>query len=188
VIAAHQEAARRHFSSLKVGFNWSYQGNPQVGSAFWRDLGSLGGARFRQSADWVGLDSYPDTFATTVPSRRHAADAAATLVRGLQILRSCYLPLTGISRRVPLHVSENGYPTGPGRSPRQQAAVLRAEVSAVNRFRRTFNVTDYRWFDLRDGNSSDSALESGYGLTRDDYQPKPAFTVFQHLISALSTS
>jgi hypothetical protein len=39
--------------------------------------------------------------------------------------------------------------------------------------------------ELRDSNSGDPNFESQYGLLRDDYSPKPAFSVFQRLIAQL---
>src|SRR5205807_9028699 len=44
VIAAHQEAARRHFSQLAVGFNWFYRTDPSSEQSFWSYLGQHGGA------------------------------------------------------------------------------------------------------------------------------------------------
>ena len=87
-----------------------------------------------------------------------------------------------LSRRVALHVSENGYPTGPSRSPAEQAALMAASVRAVAWVAKSLHVTDYRWFDLRDADSSARSLEGGYGLLRDDYTPKPAFEALRNLV------
>jgi hypothetical protein len=38
------------------------------------------------------------------------------------------------------------------------------------------------WFGLRDGVTT-SAWSARFGILRDDYTPKPAFTVLQHLIA-----
>ena len=46
-------------------------------------------------------------------------------------------------------------------------------------------VTGYRWFDLRDADSSNPSFESQYGLMRDDYAPKPAFDAYRELIARL---
>ena len=59
-------------------------------------------------------------------------------------------------------------------------------VGAVNEFRGTYNVTDYRWFDLRDHRSSSANFQHQYGLLRDDYTPKPAFEVYRELVDELS--
>ena len=58
VIAAKSEARRRGFSQVAIGFNWAYASGPAE-TAFWRRLGRSGGALFRRSVDWVGLDVYP---------------------------------------------------------------------------------------------------------------------------------
>ena len=59
-------------------------------------------------------------------------------------------------------------------------------VRAVHDFRGTYHVTDYRWFDLRDHNTSSENFQHHYGLLRDDYSPKPAFGVYRDLIAALA--
>ena len=61
--------------------------------------------------------------------------------------------------------------------------VLRAVAKAVSDARRTYGVTDFRWFDLRDADSSSSSFESRYGLVRDDYAPKPAFRSYRRIIA-----
>jgi hypothetical protein len=91
----------------------------------------------------------------------------------------------GIGQDVPLHISENGFPTGPGRSPALQALALSAMVRSVDAIRTAYNVSDYRWFDLRDSASSDPNFESQYGITNDRYSPKPAFATYRDLISEL---
>ena len=59
-------------------------------------------------------------------------------------------------------------------------------VRAVHDFRGTYNVTDYRWFDLRDHNTSSLNFQHHYGLLRDDYSPKPAFDAYRRLIDGLA--
>jgi hypothetical protein len=66
-----------------------------------------------------------------------------------------------------------------------QAAALSSAVLAVNAARTVYNVRGYRWFDLRDADSSSTSVESQYGLMKDDYTPKPAFSVYHGLIAAL---
>ena len=91
-----------------------------------------------------------------------------------------------IARAPPLNcVVENGWPTGPGRDPTEQEAALREMVGAVNSYRANYNVTDYRWFDLRDANSSSPSFEDHYGLMTDTYTAKPAFSAYHTLVSNL---
>ncbi|HEY1591379.1 MAG TPA: hypothetical protein VGF81_06275 [Solirubrobacteraceae bacterium] len=96
------------------------------------------------------------------------------------------MPLAGIPGTIPLHISETGYPTGPGRTPAMQVTSLRSGLAAIERARRTYNVTSYCWFDLRDSDSSSSSFQSQYGLLRDDYSPKPAFAVYRRLVAKLT--
>jgi hypothetical protein len=67
-----------------------------------------------------------------------------------------------------------------------QVNAMRAALETVDRDR--YNITDYRWFDLRDADSTGPSFESQYGLLRDDYSPKPAFAVFRSLVARLSGS
>jgi hypothetical protein len=63
---------------------------------------------------------------------------------------------------------------------------MRTLVGAVNDFRGTYDVSDYRWFNLRDGDSTSPNFQVRYGLMHDDYGEKPAFAVYRDLISKLS--
>ncbi len=49
--------------------------------------------------------------------------------------------------------------------------------------RTTFNVTDYRWFDLRDALSASNNFQTQYGLMTDAYVPKPAFFTYRDLVA-----
>jgi hypothetical protein len=60
-------------------------------------------------------------------------------------------------------------------------------IRAAHDFRGTYNVTDYRWFNLRDGDTSDPAIGQHYGLMRDDYAEKPAFAVVAKLFGELGS-
>jgi hypothetical protein len=63
-------------------------------------------------------------------------------------------------------------------------------VHAVHDYSGTFNITDYRWFNLRDSTSSPPAKLVGPtfasdGLLRADYSRKPSFGVYRGLIAKL---
>jgi len=133
--------------------------------------------------DWVGLDAYPGTF---FPPVEYPGGGRDGMVAAISSLRECWMARVGLSPSVPIHVEENGWPTGPGRSEAQQAEELRTMVTAVHDFRGTYNVTDYRWFDLRDHRTSSANLQHHYGLLRDDYSPKPAFEAYRRLVQTLS--
>lgn len=187
VIAAHGVVRAEHFSHVQVGFNWAYSTDGHE-DAFWSYLRRVGGRPFLDALDWVGLDAYPFTWnSATAPSSPQALATGTTsfMDGALKRLRSTYLPLAGISHSVPLRITENGYPTGPGRTEAMQVTVMRASVNAVYHARRKYNVTGYRWFDLRDADSSSSSFESQYGIMHDDYSPKPAFAVYHQLVAEL---
>jgi hypothetical protein len=181
VVAAKAEARSGGFDQIGVGFNWAYQLGPAE-AKFWASLGREGGKPFAEAVDWVGLDVYPGTWGPPLRSRLLARGARKATLDALWVLRSRFLPLAGLQKSR-LHVSEAGYPTGPGRSPRKQVRVLRAVAKAVSDARREYGVTDFRWFDLRDADSSSPSFESRYGLVRDDYAPKPAFRSYRRIIA-----
>jgi hypothetical protein len=184
VIAAKREAEKLGYDQLKIGFNWAYRTDPNRERSFWTEIGALGGEPFVKALDWVGLDAYPGTI---WPPAEEPGGYRDGMVNAMSALRDCYLPIAQIGDSVPIHVEENGYPTlEPARSYAQQADAMREMVGAVDEFRGTYNVTDYRWFDLRDHRTSSPNFQQQYGLLRDDYTPKPAFDVYAELVDALS--
>ena len=185
VIAAKTQIRANGATQIKVGFNWANANDPGE-SAFWRYLGTHGGRAFESAVDWVGLDAYPGTWGPALPSGDLRSATAAVLTSTFNTLRQTYLPLAGIPASVPLHISECGYPTGPGRTDAMQATSLQASVQTVDADRSTYNITNYNWFDLRDADSSSTRFESQYGLMTDDYTPKPAFSTYRTLITTLS--
>ena len=183
VVAARDEATRLGFGQLTIGFNWFFRTDPRSEDAFWNGLWADGGPAFVRAVDWVGLDVYPGTVFPPVEAPGGARDG---MVAALDDLRTCKMPLAHLGAGVPIHVEENGWPTGPGRSEGYQAAALRTMVGTVDEFRGTYGVTDYRWFDLRDHNTSSDNFQHHYGLLRDDYSPKPAFGVYREVVAGRS--
>ena len=181
VIAADKVTRRRGLRGLDLGFNWFYRVDPDNEDRFWSTLAAAD-PRFRRGLDWIGLDAYPGTFfpPATAPLGL-AGDSGDWMLNALSTLR-CFATDASISPRVPIHVTENGWPTSPVRSPAQQAQELREMVEAVRGHARNYNVTDYRWFSLRDSDSSQPDFQQQFGLLRDDYTPKPAFGVYRDLI------
>jgi hypothetical protein len=178
VIAADGVARRRGYEHLEIGFNWAYRTDPNRERSFWEALRD-GGRRFRAAVDWVGLDAYPGT---VFPPLLAPGEERDGIVAAMSQLRECFMPIARLGPAVPIHVEENGWPTGPGRSEANQEVALRAMVGAVHEFRGTYNVTDYRWFDLRDHNTASQNFQQHYGLLRDDYSPKPAFGAYRELV------
>jgi hypothetical protein len=179
VVAAKREVRRKRLGHLKIGFNWFWRLDPATERRFWEALRDHGGPRFARAVDWIGLDAYPGTvFPVTVPPGGER-DAMVSALRSLR----CYARVPGIPRSTPIKVEENGWPTLlPARGYAEQVQRLRRMVRAVHDYRGSFNVTDYRWFNLRDADSSSAALFQHFGLLESDYDAKPAFAVYGELV------
>jgi hypothetical protein len=177
VVAAKHEARRNCFD-FKVGFAATPSFNPT--DDFWVDLASRSTPAFAESLDYVGLDFYPDV-TRPVPEGQLPAAVEGVLTH----FRRVNLVAAGIGPAVPMRVTENGWPTGPGRSADRQAEVLETIVRAVDRLRTKLNITHYEFFLLRDGDSGLPELGAQFGLLRHDYAPKPAFDVYRRLIAEL---
>ncbi len=75
---------------------------------------------------------------------------------------------------------------------RRQASALRQLVDAALALSGRLNITDYRWFNLRDSIAPVPAGTAGPlfafdGLLRADYTEKPAVAAFRSLISRYGT-
>src|SRR4051812_45878071 len=127
VIAAKDEASARGFDQLEVGFNYVYRLDPQSDQAFWDYLRDEGGPRFAGAVDWIGLDAYPGTF---YPPAATPDQMGPEMTKALDLIRS-YAHGAGIADSVPIHIAENGYPTGAARSYETQKAGLEAMVGTV---------------------------------------------------------
>jgi hypothetical protein len=79
-------------------------------------------------------------------------------------------------------VTENGYATNLGRDEASQQRDLASTLQAVHDVSGTLNVTDYRYFNLRDNRASGTDLFDDVGLVRADYSRKPAFGTFRRLV------
>jgi hypothetical protein len=183
VIAAREEAAKLGHRQLAIGFNWAYRTDPANETSFWQSLRDRGGPAFVSALQWIGLDAYPGTVFPPAESEGGERDG---MVNAMSSLR-CYARIPGIPETVPMKIEENGWPTqSPNRSYEKQARVLELMVRAAHDFRGTYNVTDYRWFNLRDGDSDSPLLFQHFGLTESDYDKKPAFDVYRRLVRELS--
>jgi hypothetical protein len=178
VRAAKARAGRNGYQDLKVGCNSSPLLGPDNG--FFTDLTQAGGERFIADLDYVGLDFFPDVF-RPIP----AAILDATVEGLLRGHRHGALTAAGLGR-LPLIITEHGWPTGPRRSAARQAQVLRAVIDVVARNAEELNITGYTHHALRDTDSAGSGLFSHFGLMTDDYTPKPAFHAYRDMIDTLS--
>lgn len=184
IMAARSEIAAEGLG-LKLGFNWAYDLRPKQ-SRFWKYLRRHGGAQFVSALNWIGLDVYPGTWGPRLGRGSLPRATAQYMGSAIRALRTRYMPLAGVPTSVPIQVCEAGYPTGAGRGDDRQATMLQAMVTAVFADRSTYNVTGFRWFDLRDSNSASRSVQAHYGLLRDDYVAKPAFWRYQQLVAALT--
>jgi hypothetical protein len=182
VIAAKDEARKQGYSRLAIGFNWAYRYDPAHEQAFWDYLRANGGKPFVTALDWVGLDAYPGT--VFPPAEQSVDDYRDGMVNAMSSFR-CYLRAAGIPDSVPMYVEENGWPTFGTRREDMQAQVADRMIRAASDFRGTYDVTDYRWFNLRDANTGDSGIAQHFGLLRDDYSQKPAFGAVAQLFAEL---
>jgi hypothetical protein len=174
---------------IQIGFNAVISFNPQ--DTFWRDFAALSSAAFIKALDYIGLDFYPDVF-RPLPHNLSLKDA---VIGVLQHYRNSNLLEGGIPSYLPLHITENGWPTNKDRSEERQAFVIQQIIETVFEMRETFNITHYEFFNLRDIDSSGSNIQaqiesSGnnfqFGLLHDDYSQKQAYQVYKNLIRQMS--
>ena len=179
-VLAAATAKRESAATAAIGFAVSPEPNP-AGSVFWPAVARLGGPEFAAAVDYAGLDMYPDVFGPrfTLDQLEGAVDWL------LRSFREEVLPIAGLGPGIPIRICENGWPTGPGRSPEQQADVLETIVRAVHARREELNVTHWELFTLRDADSSNDGLFHQFGVLRDDYSPKPAFERLRALFREL---
>jgi hypothetical protein len=55
-------------------------------------------------------------------------------------------------------------------------------IGTADEFRGTYNVSDYRWFNLRDGDSTSPNFQTRYGLLNDDYSEKKGFGEYARIV------
>jgi hypothetical protein len=184
---AHAEAARGGYRQLKFGFTYAYRSTPPGDASFFSALATEGGKPLQRALSFVGLDFYPGTIYPPVmaPGDSYRAEFA----QAAGVLRGCFMPMGGLGPSVPIWITENGVPTGV-LSDAQQAAALQQLVQAAHDYSGTDNITDYRWFNLRDSDSNPPASLAGPtfssdGLLTDSYAAKPSFGTYRTLIASV---
>ena len=181
-----KQQAQADGSAVRIGFNWAYRSDPASEQSFWSYLHDHGGEALVAATDWVGLDAYPGTFFP--PAESGQTGFYNGMVNALSQLRDCFMPAGGFPAATPIYIEETGYPTEPGsRPPRTQVEAVNGLVTAALDYAgpQGYNVTDLRWFNLRDANSADPNFQQHFGLMYSDYTPKPAFAAYQRLVSGL---
>jgi hypothetical protein len=172
-----REALRKRGFQAAVGFN--SVPNFGINDAFWHEIRDEIGPEFLNALDYVGLNMYVDV---TEPVVGHVEDAVEeTLTR----FRNETLARAGIPATVPLHISENGWPTGPNRFYTRQADVLESIVKKIYDLRNSLNITQFELYSLRDADTGNPEFRRQFGIMRDDYTPKPAFETYRRLIQEL---
>lgn len=105
----------------------------------------------------------------------------------METMRREWMAAAGIQPEVPIHVAENGWPTGPERSEERQAEVIEKIIRLVWAERQRLNISRYTLSGLRDTDSARTGSENDtfrFGITRSDYSHKPAFERFRNLSRA----
>lgn len=189
VIAAKEEA-RKHNLKLKVGFGSVPEG-PAAVPDFWGTLAKAAREDFIASVDFVGHNFYVDVFED---QPLNSKEISVSVERILRNLREQSLAMAGIPSSIPIRITENGWPTGVNpvagieRSYTHQGEVLEEVIRTVYRLRQALNISHYELFGLRDADSSKEDLFHQFGIMRDDYTAKPAYSVFKALIQELGVN
>lgn len=174
VPVAKARARELGHTHLRVGFNTTPLFGPAA--SFVTGLTELGGKDFIADLDYVGLDFFPDVFQPV------AASELASAVEGLlRHHRDSVLAPAGLGH-LPLHITEHGWPTGPDRPPQRQADVVETVTEVIAAHSKQLHLSGYTHFALRDADSAKPGLFHQFGLTTDDYAPKPAFDTMKKLV------
>jgi hypothetical protein len=181
IVAARAEADRIGRRDMRFGFTYAYRWNPSSDAAFWTAIGAANG-RFRRALGFVGVDIYPGTFYP--PAISPLSSAGQEMVKGIATVRRCFMPKAHLGARVPIWVTENGAQSGALGDDAGQAAALRDMVTSTIAVSRTYHVTDYRWFNLRDNVTGSPGVFDTTGLLHDDDSRKPAFAAYRSLVAA----
>jgi len=185
VQAAKLSLTKLGYPDVKVGFNCTPTFGP--GAVFWTRI-AAGGERFSAALDYVGLDFFPDVFRPVAPDGQ-PGDLKSSIVGVLESMRTIWLPAAGIPERVPIHITEHGWPTSAGRSPARQAEILEEAIRVIHANSERLNIDGYSLFSLRDvappTPDNEADLFSFFGIMTAGYEPKPAFATFRALIQEL---
>jgi hypothetical protein len=163
--------------SVNLGFNAVPSDDPD--DSFWREMAERMDDSFVNCLDYVGLNFYPDVASPLV------GDMSAEVTKVLSRFRHQTLNEAGIPGCVPIHICENGWPTGPYRYYTRQADLIEQMVRTVHELHAKLNITHYQLFSLRDADTANPDPNHQFGILRDDYSPKPAFDVYRQLIAEL---
>ncbi|MCI4061186.1 hypothetical protein MRQ36_00800 [Micromonospora sp. R77] len=173
---------RQGLQHVRVGFSVAEPAEWLGGDEqFWSYLSSLPYRDFAAHVDYVGLGLYPDAFSPVAP-RGNPRDTASLTRHALHHLRNGSLPRAHIPPGTPLHIVENGTPSGSPRTEQDQCDSLSDMLGVILAEQETLNITHYELFSLRDGDSGSTEPTGTLGLLTDTYRPKPAFAIYRDIV------
>lgn len=144
--------------------------------SFWQGIARHMNSSLANALDYIGLNLYLDVAEPLTGEMEDAVEE--TLVH----FRNVTLADAGIPAIIPVHICENGWPTGPNRFYTRQADVLERIVRKIYQLRHSLNITQFELFALRDADTANPEACRQFGIMRDDYTPKPAFETYRQLI------
>lgn len=168
-VRAALEERERLGAPVLIGVNSAGLADP----GFWGQMARTLGPDLLVQLDYIGLDAFPDVF-RRIP-RENLPGAVRFLVETFRRVTTD----AGVSPDTPIHVTETGWPTDHERDEATQARVLKVVADTI--LDAGLGVAAYELFGLRDGLTS-GTWSSRFGLLRDDYTHKPAFTTIRDLI------
>ncbi|MER7445208.1 hypothetical protein [Micromonospora avicenniae] len=175
---------RRGLHDVRVGFSVAEPAEWLGGDdGFWRHLSALSYQDFAAHVDYVGLGLYPDAFSPVAP-RGAPGDTASLTTHALHHLRGHSLPRAHIPPSTPIHIVENGSPSGAPRSEQAQCDSLSDMLDAVLADAESLNIAQYELFSLRDADSGSTQPTGTLGIVTDTYRPKPALAVYRDVVRA----
>jgi hypothetical protein len=163
--------------NIQVGFNATPDFSPN--KTFWKEIKDLARPDFYHSLDYVGLDFFPGVF-RPLPSQ-NPADVHQLISKVIYAFKQD-IGDAGIDKDIPLHITENGFPTHIEGSDQQQAEMLSMIITIVFELRSRFDIRTYELFSLRDADSNVQDIFYQFGIMHDDYSPKPAYFSLKELI------
>lgn len=173
-LAAAVDERDRLGADVSVGFNAAVA---LPGDPFWSAVRSHVEPDVLARIDYLGLDFFPDVFRPAPPE---VLPGAVTHV--LRSFRDSASAI-GIPAGVPIHITETGWPTGPGHSEDDQARVIGTVAGTALELAADLHIDAYELFGLRDGLTSGPRMNR-FGLLRDDYSAKPAYDTVKRLVGA----
>lgn len=169
---------RAHGLATKVGFNYVFAGHAPTDDVFWTRLKAEATPQFLNDVDFVGVHTYPNTASapTPVDDSINAAE-----IDGLQTAR-CYMTYLGLAARVPIDVTEVGYPAPNSSYYAAQADYWGRVLDVIHTYRANENIAAVYVFTFR--NTASSNIPFDFGIVNADGSPRPAYGVIEQRIAA----